>query len=334
MTAPVIFGCEGLEISEFEKAFFREMAPWGFILFRRNLAGADQITRLCSELRASVGWRAPIFIDQEGGRVARLTAPLAHEFLPALDMVEALGPDPQTQRRGMWIRARVIADDLTKLGIDGNCAPLGDIAYADTHAVIKNRCYGQTAAQVANNARAVAEATLAGGVLPVLKHMPGHGRAMLDSHKDLPIVEGELKDLKLSDFDAFSQLRDLPLGMTAHVVFPSLDPEHPVTQSPKAIDYLRRELGFDGLLMTDDLSMEALNGTPKARAEASLGAGVDLVLHCNGKPHEMLNVAEGIGTLAGPALKRVEAAEALRTAPEVIDIPALEAELEALISTG
>lgn len=308
----VIFGCGGTALSAAERAFFVEAEPWGFILFARNVESPGQVRRLTAELRASIGRDAPVLVDQEGGRVQRLRPPHWRAWLPALDEAAALSPERRA--RGLWLRARLIAAELRAVGIDVNCAPVLDLAGPGTHAAIRNRCLGSDPGEVARLGRAVADGLLAGGVLPVVKHMPGQGRASLDSHLALPEVTADRLELE-ADFAPFRALADLPLAMTAHVVYRALD-ILPATQSPAVVGLMRDELGFDGLLMTDDLSMKALAGGFGDRARASLAAGCDVVLHCNGDPDEMAAVAAVIPELTGRPAARAAAALALRRAPE------------------
>ena len=320
-----ILGCEGLRLSASEKRFFSESNPLGFILFLRNLDTPDQIRALCSDLRSAVGRDAPIFIDQEGGRVQRLRPPLAREWIPPLDEVARLGP---RAARGMFLRYRIIAAELRALGIDGNCAPTLDVARAETHAVLRNRCYAGDPARVIKIGRAVYDGLVAGGVLPVIKHMPGHGRGALDSHLDLPRVTASRDELD-QDFMTFRAFSDVALGMSAHLVFEAIDPR-PATVSPVMIDLIRRDIGFDGLLMTDDISMQALAGTVADRGAAALSAGCDLVLHCNGDLAEMRSLMDRVGALSAQAQSRADRALSTRTTPGTVDIDALEAEFEAL----
>ena len=326
-TAACIFGCEGPALGDAERAFFAETAPWGFILFARNVQTPDQLRRLTGDLRDAVGRDAPIFVDQEGGRVQRLRAPYWREWLPPLDTVEAAGPQAPL---AMYLRARLIAAELRAVGIDGNCAPTVDIAGPLTHPFLRNRCYGSDLDTVVAVARAVAKGLLDGGVLPVMKHMPGHGRAMIDTHLDLPRVTDAAEDLLRSDFAAFRALADLPLGMTAHIVFSAYD-DQPATCSAPMIRVIRDQIGFGGLLMTDDLSMQALSGTIGERAAASRRAGCDVMLHCNGNLGDMQAVAAASGALAGAALARAEAALAARRTPDTADPKALDAELAQLV---
>jgi beta-N-acetylhexosaminidase len=318
-----IFGPEGLEITDWERGFFRDVQPLGFILFARNIDNPDQLRRLTHGLREAVQRDAMILIDQEGGRVQRMRSPHWREYLPALDQM-ARASDPL---RAHWIRNRLIAAELNDVGIDANCAPLADIAEEATHPVLKNRLYGYDVQTVVDACRVCADAHLAGGVLPVLKHIPGYGRASVDSHKDLPRVDAPRAQLEAWDFAPFAALTDLPMGMTAHIVFSDIDPANPATTSVKMMEVIRKDIGFDGLLMTDDLSMEALSGTIAQRAAASIAAGCDIILHCNGKADEMQAVAQASGAMTPAAITRANRALAQRKTPANIDIAGLEAEL-------
>ncbi|MEN8836519.1 MAG: glycoside hydrolase family 3 protein [Celeribacter marinus] len=326
-----IFGCEGLSLDTREAAFFRESDPWGFILFARNVDTPEQMYRLTSELREAVGRDAPVLIDQEGGRVQRMRAPTWREFLPPLDQIDAVlrRGDEEAAARSMWLRGRLIADDLACVGVDVNCAPTLDVARDDTHPFLRNRCYGSDPEIVALMGRAVADGQAEGGVLSVMKHMPGHGRGTVDSHLGLPRVEVDLDEL-LGDFAPFKALKDLPMGMSAHIVLDAVEPETPATQSDKCIALIRTEIGFDGLLMTDDISMEALSGTVFERATRSIVAGCDVVLHCNGDMAEMAHLAK-LGALTTAAQGRADRAVALRKPAEGIDIREAEAELKSLV---
>lgn len=322
-----IFGCDGLVLGASERDFFRDADPFGFILFGRNVDDPAQLRALCDALRDAVGRDAPILVDQEGGRVQRLRAPHWREWQPPLEMV-ARASDPV---RAMTLRSALIAAELRAVGIDANCAPVADIAGSTTHPFLRNRCYSDDAAQVALLAQAAAEAHLAQGVLPVVKHMPGHGRATADSHKDLPRVTESADVLRTSDFAPFKALNHLPMAMTAHIVFTAFD-DVPATCSSTMIDLIRDEIGFGGLLMTDDISMEALSGTIGARSSAAIAAGCDVVLHCNGDLAERAEVAAAAGALTPAAQVRAKVALAARRVPEVVDMAALDAELSQLLT--
>lgn len=323
-----ILGCTGPALLPREAAFFRDASPWGFILFARNVETPAQVATLVAALRDAVGRAAPVFIDQEGGRVQRLRAPHWREWSPPLDVVAAAGKAGAA--RAMELRYRLIAAELRALGIDGNCAPVADIAGAATHPFLRNRCLGTDAAAVIDAARGAARGLLAGGVMPVVKHIPGHGRAQADSHLVLPVVDAPLASLEADDFAVFRALADLPVAMTAHVVYTALDPDLPATLSPRVIGAIRGSMGFDGLLMSDDVSMKALSGELGALTAAAIAAGCDVALHCNGDPAEMAAVVAAAGTLGGAAARRAAAAIACVGAPDDADLDALEAELAAL----
>lgn len=322
MTA-AIFGPEGSEITDWEHGFFREAQPLGFILFARNIDTPDQLRRLTYGLREAVQRDAPILIDQEGGRVQRMRSPHWREYLPALDQMDRA----QDPIRAQWVRNRLIAAELHDVGIDANCAPLADIAQSATHPVLQNRLYGRDVETVIAAARACADAHLAGGVLPVLKHIPGHGRATMDSHLQLPQVNASRAELEARDFAPFKALNDLPMGMSAHIVFSDIDPDAPATISPDMMKVIRHDIGFDGLLMTDDLSMQALSGTMADRSKAAIRAGCDVILHCNGQRAEMQAVATAARAMSPQATARANRALVMRKTPAKIDIAALEAEL-------
>jgi beta-N-acetylhexosaminidase len=331
MSAPraVILGCLGPRLGPEEAAFFREADPWGFILFARNAGTPAELRALTDALRAAVGRDAPVLIDQEGGRVARLRPPhwrgwespraFARSFRSEADLL-----------RGLWLRYRMIAAELRAVGIDVNCVPMLDVPVPGTHPIIADRALGTSAAEIALRGREVAAGLLAGGVLPVMKHLPGHGRTGTDSHEGLPQVVATAGELDAADFLPFLHLRDLPLAMTAHVVFTAIDPERPATLSPAVVRTIRERIGFDGALMTDDLSMGALSGSHGERARAALAAGCDLVLHCNGLREEMEGVLVEVPRLAGRSLARVARAEALRRPAPAFDPAAAEAALAAL----
>ncbi|WP_170477991.1 beta-N-acetylhexosaminidase [Ruegeria arenilitoris] len=322
-----ITDAEGTRLTPEEKRLFRRMNPFGFILFARNIETADQVRSLCGDFREAVGRDCLITIDQEGGRVQRLRAPLGREWMPPLEHAKIAG---DIAERAMYLRYRLISQELLSLGIDSNCAPMVDVARAETHAFLRNRCYAEDPKRVAQIGRAVAQAHLDAGVLPVLKHMPGHGRATLDSHHDLPHVDLPLEELQTDDFAPFRALKDLPLGMTAHLVYDQIDSQ-PATLSARMMAVVREEIGFDGLIMTDDISMKALRGTPAEIAAQAISAGCDVVLHCNASLADREAVLEAAGEMTGEAQARAERALAMRSLPQALDIQAAEAELSRLM---
>ena len=325
-----IFGCAGPELLAEEKAFFRDADPFGFILFARNVETPDQLRRLTGDLREAVGRDAPILVDQEGGRVQRLRAPHWREWQPPFDVVAGFAR-VEDAARAMGLQAQIIAAELRAVGIDANCAPVADVARDATHPFLRNRCYGTDPAVVSVVARAVADGYLAGGVLPVVKHMPGHGLSQMDTHLDLPTVRVGRETLDAVDFAPFRALNDLPMAMTAHIIFADYD-DRPATQSPTMIQLIRDQIGFHGLLMTDDLNMEALQGTLTSRTAASMAAGCDIALHCKGDMGQMVEVAAASGVMRADTAVRAQAALAARRAPETVDIAALEADLAGLLA--
>src|SRR5260221_5739069 len=335
MTGAVIFGCAGPQLAAEEAAFFRAVQPLGFILFGRNVVDPDQIRRLTHDLRASIDRPdAPILIDQEGGRVRRLRPPHWRN-VPAPAVFGALAErDPQAGRRAVNLNHRLMAAELLDLGINVDCAPLLDIRFPGAHDVVGDPAFGSDISLVADLGRIAAEALLAGGVMPVIKHIPGHGRALVDSHLDLPRVTAERTALAAIDFRTFLALKDLPWGMTAHLVYEAIDPDHPATLTGKVSgEVIRGEIGFDGLLLTDDLSMKALQGQFSDLAAGSLAAGCDIVLHCNGDMSEMRQVADGLSPLSPMAKARYERGQAkLRVLTgSAVDPDDLRAELDHLI---
>ncbi len=323
----VITDAAGLRLTSEEKALFRDMNPFGFILFARNVESADQVSALCGDFREAVGRDCPITIDQEGGRVQRLRAPLARNWLPPLDHVDRAGENAE---RSMYLRYRLIAHELHALGIDSNCAPMVDVAQEGTHPFLLNRCYGRDTETVGRVGRSVAQGLLDGGVLPIIKHMPGHGRSTLDTHFDLPHVDLPLSELEQSDFATFRALNDLPMGMSAHLVFDQID-SLPATISATMMTVIRENIGFDGLIMTDDISMKALSGTASELSRKALDAGCDVSLHCNGSFADRKEVLEVAGEMTDVAQQRAERALAMRKAPQELDINAAEAELSRLM---
>lgn len=323
-----ILDAEGLRLTADEASFFREANPFGFILFARNIDSPDQVRALCQDFREAVGRECPITIDQEGGRVQRLRAPLAREWLPPIDHVARAGTGAE---RAMYLRYRLIAHELHVLGIDSNCAPMVDVAGPETHAFLRHRCYGTEPETVAKLGRAVAQAHLDGGVLPVVKHMPGHGRATLDTHFELPHVTLDPEELDDTDFVPFRALADLPMGMTAHLVYDRIDGA-PATISPVMMRLIREQIGFEGLIMTDDISMKALQGDIGQRSRLAIAAGCDLVLACNGTLAERMAAAEAAGELSEAGQLRADRALGMRQPPQELDIDAVEAELSRLMS--
>ncbi len=328
-----ITGVSGPELNAAEREFIRAERPWGFILFKRNIETPTQVITLVRELRKAAGRpEAPVLIDQEGGRVQRLGPP----HWPVYPAGAAFGVlydiDPDLGLSAARLSARLIAADLIDLGVTVDCLPLADVPVPGADAVIGNRAYGTKADKVAAIGRAVTEGLEQGGVLPVLKHIPGHGRATADTHFRLPVVDNSRAELERTDFAAFQPLADLPMAMTAHVVFSALDPAHPATTSATIVEQvIRGMIGFQGLLMSDDVSMNALAGSLAERSRAILAAGCDMVLHCNGKFDEMRQVAAETPELSGKALERARRALAARKPPQAFDRLAARAELDALM---
>lgn len=332
MTSAAILGCQGLTLSREEDAFFRDVQPWGFILFKRNVETPDQVRRLVDQLRATVSRPdAPVLIDQEGGRVQRLGPPHWRRYPPGRAYGELPANDPLLRREVTRLGARLLAHDLAALGINVDCVPVLDVPIEGAHDVIGDRAYARTPEGVALLGRAACEGLIAGGVLPVIKHIPGHGRAMADSHLDLPVVEASYAELDERDFAPFRVLSDMPMAMTAHVVYTAIDPKRPATTSRKAMrEVVRGAIGFDGLVMSDDLSMKALGGDFADRARLSLAAGCDVVLHCNGDMAEMQAVMSGTKALSGRAKRRAEAALArIARVPEPFDVQEAHARFDA-----
>jgi beta-N-acetylhexosaminidase len=332
-TRAFITGVSGLELSADEREFIRSERPWGFILFKRNVDTPAQVVRLVDELREALGEPdAPVLIDQEGGRVQRLGPPSWPAYPPGAVFGALYDIDPQLGLSAARLSARLIAADLLEAGITVDCLPLADVPVAGADAVIGNRAYGTEPRKVAAIARAVTEGLEQGGILPVLKHIPGHGRATADTHFMLPEVDTPVMELERTDFAAFQPLADLPMAMTAHVVFSALDPAQPATTSATIIEQvIRGRIGFQGLLMSDDVSMNALAGSIAERTRAIIAAGCDMVLHCNGKLDEMRQVARETPELSGKALERARGALASRKSPQPFDRLAARAELDALI---
>ena len=306
----MIIGCAGTVLSQDEVAFIEREKPWGLILFARNIGLAEEIRALTAQFRMVVGRDdAPVFIDQEGGRVQRIREPIAQHYPSGAAVGAVYRRNPEDGRRAARTMSRLHAADLLPLGINADCLPVLDVPVEGAHDVIGDRAYGKDPATVADLGREAAEGLLDGGVLPGIKHIPGHGRAFSDSHRALPVVDTPLEELRAHDFPPFAALADMPMAMTAHVVYSAIDPDRPATTSHKVVrDIIRGEIGFDGLLMSDDVSMQALSGDFATRAESIFGAGCDVVLHCNGVMDEMLAVAAKTPLLRGRALVRAEQA--------------------------
>ena len=318
-----ITGLSGLGVTANERTFLREARPWGLIVFKRNVSTPQQVTELTSSFRDIVGWEAPVLVDQEGGRVQRLGPPHWPVYPPGARYGALYDREPAAGLAAARLAGHLIAADLKGVGIDVDCLPLADLPVAGGDPVIGDRAYGHEPAKVAAIAGAIAAGLLAGGILPVLKHLPGHGRAEADSHHRLPVVDTDRGTLEATDFAAFKPLAGLPLGMTAHVVFSSIDPGAPATTSVTMVrEVIRGFIGFKGLLMSDDVSMNALSGSIAERSRAALAAGCDVVLHCNGNLTEMAAVAGAAPELAGEAAQRAETALAQRQAPEDFDVEA------------
>jgi beta-N-acetylhexosaminidase len=336
MTLAFICGCAGPSLTEEERAFIQETQPWGLILFKRNVVDRPQMRALADSFRALVGRAdAPVLIDQEGGRVQRM-APPHWQAYPSAATLGALA-DHESALEAARLCARLIAYDLAEVGVNVDCTPVLDVAQTGMHAVIGTRSWSSDPARVVDFGRAVAQALIAGGVAPVIKHIPGHGRASVDSHLELPVVSAARADLAASDFAPFKALRDLPMAMTAHVVFTAIDPARPATTSKIVVDeIIRGAIGFDGLLISDDLSMKALGGPFADRAAAVFAAGVDIALHCNGDLTETREVVRVTPELEGRALQRARAALAtIAGGAEPFDVEGARARLaEALAASG
>ena len=327
-----IVGLSGPVLTATERDFLAREKPWGLILFARNIEAPDQVRRLVDDARTALGWRAPVLIDQEGGRVARLRPPHWPEYPPAEVFGTLYAEAPDAACMAAHVNSRLIASDLMALGIDVDCLPVADLRRPEGHGIIGTRAYGATPERVAALAGAAAAGLLEGGVLPVVKHLPGHGRAPVDSHESLPVVRAPRTELERTDFAAFQALNHLPIGMTAHVVYADIDADHPATTSQVVMgEIVRGLIGFSGLVMSDDLSMGALSGTLAHRAAAACAAGCDMLLHCNGQLDEMEVLAAVTPTLSGPALERAERALAARRAPAPLDVAAARAQLERLL---
>lgn len=326
----LILDCAGTRLTSNEKDFFRELNPYGFILFARNCESPSQVKALVEEMKACVSHAdVPVLIDQEGGRVARLRPPNWRKN-PAAGVLAAL--ENAAAKRAIYLNARLIAHELSSMGITVDCAPVADVPVAGAHDIIGDRAYGQTPARVAEYAAEMARGLMDGGVIPVVKHIPGHGRARADSHESLPVVEASLSELAATDFDAFKRLKNLPMAMTAHVVYTALDAARMATISPTIIQYIRETIGFDGLLMSDDITMKAMSGTLAERTRAVLEAGCDVVLLCNASLAEQREVARAIRPMSAAALARSARAFAAVQSTPAFNADEAEAQLATLMN--
>lgn len=327
----MVLGCAGKALTRDEIRFYGDERPWGFILFARNIGEPQQISDLVAAMRDSVRRpNAPVFIDQEGGRVQRLRPPIAPNYPAGAALGALYRQDREAGLRAAWLMARLHAFDLSRFGITADCLPVLDVPVEGANDVIGTRAYGKDPETVTALGRAAAEGLLSGGVLPVMKHCPGHGRAFADTHLALPVVETPIEELRPHDFAPFKALSYLPMAMTAHVVYAAIDPSAPATTSQKVVrEIIRGEIGFGGLLLSDDTSMKALSGDFRTKVERILGAGVDIVLHCNGVAEEMAGIASGTHALEGEALARADRALAYIEAGDA----AVEASVRAEFAT-
>ncbi|MGO4565534.1 beta-N-acetylhexosaminidase [Rhizobium sp. 2YAF20] len=331
----MILGCSGLTITPEERAFYRAEQPWGFILFGRNISEAAQISDLVASLRESVGRNVPVLIDQEGGRVQRIRPPLLQHYPSGQALGEVYRRDREAGLRAAWLMSRLHAFDLLKFGINIDCLPVLDVPVEGSSNVIGNRAYGGDPVTVTAMGRAAAEGLKAGGVLPVMKHIPGHGRGFADSHHELPVVTVSRAELEAHDFPPFIALKDELMAMTCHVVFANIDPNNPATTSRKVIDeIIRIFIGFKGLLLSDDTSMNALAGTIGERAANIIAGGCDIVLHCNGVMDEMKQVVSNVPTLVGQSLARAQAVEAAFGHNDGANEDAIRAEFDAMFAVA
>ena len=332
----MILGCSGLTLTQEEIALYKAEQPWGFILFGRNIGDAQQITDLEASMREAVGRPdAPVLIDQEGGRVQRIRPPILQSYPNAQALGAIYLRDREQGLRAAWLMSRLHAFDLMRFGINVDCLPVLDVPVEGASNVIGNRAYGFDPKMVSEMGQAAADGLKAGGMLPVMKHIPGHGRGMVDSHHELPVVDVPLDDLDAHDFVPFRALNKELMGMSAHLVFNAIDPERPATTSRKVIDeIIRGRIGFDGLLMSDDSSMNALKGTLGERAANIVAGGCDIVLHCNGVMSEMLQVVKEVPPLTDRSLERAKAVEAGFPAADDADEASLRDEFNAMLAVA
>ncbi|WP_092587358.1 beta-N-acetylhexosaminidase [Rhizobium mongolense] len=330
----MILGCSGLSLTPEEKAFYKAERPWGFILFGRNISEPQQIADLVAEMRESVGWHAPVLIDQEGGRVQRIRPPILQHYPSGQALGDIYRRNREQGLRAAWLMSRLHAFDLLKFGINVDCLPVLDVPVEGSSSVIGNRAYGGDPKTVADMGRAAAEGLKAGGVLPVMKHMPGHGRGFADSHHELPVVPVSRDELEAHDFPPFIAMKDELAAMTCHVVFTAIDPDNPATTSSKVIDgVIRKRIGFKGLLLSDDTSMNALAGTIGERAANIIAGGCDIVLHCNGHMDEMQQVVANTPVLARASLERANAVLAGFPKVDQADEATIRAEFDGMFAT-
>lgn len=330
-----LYGLEGETLTPDEKAFFRDSDPWGFILFARNVDTPKQVRRLTGALRDCVGREAPVFIDQEGGRVQRLRPPHWRAAPPARVFGELYDREPELALEAVRLNHQLLGAELIALGIDVDFAPCADLSVPGAHDVIGDRAFHTEPEPIAQMSTAALDGLLDQGVLGVIKHLPGHGRAAADSHLELPVVTTDAETLSTRDFSAFKGIEGALMAMTAHVVYAAIDSEHTATQSRDVVDgVIRGAIGFDGLLMTDDLSMQALEGSLKQRGERALAAGCELLMHCNGQMAEMVEVAHAAPALGGRAAERAATALEARHRPNVFDAEDGVKRLKALFDQG
>lgn len=328
---PAFFGLGGLAVTDRERRFFKEISPAGYILFARNITSRDQVKALCADLKTLSGnARLPVLIDQEGGRVARLRPPLSPVFPSAATFGALYAKNPAAGIKAARLNAEAIAVDLAELGITVNCLPLLDVPVPGAHDIIGDRAFGTDAATVTALGRATLEGLQAGGIVGVIKHLPGHGRSVSDSHLELPVVDATAAELE-QDIAPFKTLADAPMAMTAHVVYSAWQTNQCATHSSYIIEtIIRQQIGFDGLLMSDDLGMKALNGDFGERTKMAMDAGCDIALHCSGDMAEMEAVAAALGEITPQAAVRLERAMAWA---ERKTMAALIAARDALLAT-
>lgn len=330
----VIFGCDGHVLTAEEVAFFKAARPWGFILFGRNCASPEQVKKLTASMREVLGREnAPILIDQEGGRVQRLRGQHWRPRPPAAAFGAVSRQNPRAARDLAYDNARIMGAELYELGINVDCVPCVDVPVEGAHGIIGDRAFANDPWVVAGLGQSVIDGMMDSGVLPVIKHLPGHGRAKADSHMELPVVDTPREELERTDFTPFRALARSHLGMTAHVVFSQIDPSSPATTSKKVIDeVVRGFIGFDGLLMTDDLTMRALRGSLSERVKAAVAAGCDMILHCTRHMEEMREIADATPLLSGKALERAERAMAAFKRPRAIEVAVLQSRVDAALN--